>query len=97
MDLIEDKEALLLVSRLRLCASNPSPSKDRCYEKCINQRGEFDPDCMEKLLNQAADAIEALVKINAITFNMNNFLTASYSGKIPNKLKGYTFRYEEDQ
>lgn len=93
MNLIEDKEALLLVSRLRLCASNPSPSKDRCYEKCINQRGEFDPDCMEKLLNQAADAIEAPVKINASMFDMNNLLTASYSGKIPNRLKG--FKYEK--
>ena len=97
MKSIEDKEAFLLVSRLRLCASNPSPSKDRCYEKCINQRGEFDPDCMEKLLNQAADAIEALVQANKIVFNINSYMAAAYSGKIPNKLKGYTFRYEEDQ
>ena len=52
---------LELIDRLRLCASGVDTIRDHCYEKCINNNGQFDPDCCEKLMSQSADALEKLL------------------------------------
>ena len=52
---------LELIYRLRLCASGADPIRDHCHEKCINNNGQFDPDCCEKLMSQSAVALEKLL------------------------------------